>query len=137
MKKSGIFLVLVVCFLALGLLSCDGSSDGGGGGGGGGSSSGVVGTWIGNESFDEMGMAGTISVNSNLRANETYTAVINVTFPPPYDILNQNETDNGTYKVDGNTITFNRGDGETIIGTINGNKMTMTVQGYTIVLTKQ
>jgi hypothetical protein len=49
----------------------------------------------------------------------------------------EEKADSGTYKVDGNKVTFTSDKGETQTGIINGNKLTLTEDGETIVLTKK
>ena len=48
----------------------------------------------------------------------------------------KNDTQDGTYKVDGKTITFTA-ENDSITGTIDGNKITISISGSTMVFEKK
>jgi len=127
-KLNGIFIILV-CLFALSFMACPdsgGSSD---------SSSGnsVVGIWEGTTTITDYGIPMVFSASFNLKANNTFTAVITMSAMG----MTETQNENGTYSVSGNTITFVDSYGDAFDGKISGKTITISEDGITLVLHKK
>jgi len=131
-KSNGVFIILV-CLFALSFMACPDS----GGSNDSPSGNSVVGIWEGIISETEYGLTYVLNVSFNLKANNTYTAVFTGTATYMGITDSYTEYDNGTYSVDGNTITFVSQDYEEFSGIISGKTITMSGDGLAIVLHKK
>jgi hypothetical protein len=84
-------------------------------------------SWQYSGPWSEGGQTFTVTINLSFKT-DTWTMVM--------EAMGQSQTQNGTYKANGNTAILSvAGDPETTTVTIKGN--TLTVEGMDIVLTKQ